>query len=349
MVTAALERAAGKAGGKATGGLSLGSMPAPEALGPFGAHLVAEELDWCSGHVLFACGSEVSVVDQPRLLEAVRTDEVASLAHVLAAFDPGALAPAEERQATTGASNPRFGPIFSDPGGDATPSSTATCAVIAEQSEIAAAVISSLEARGVSCTPIPVDRIRPGFRGSADALSSAAASAGGLDAVVVALGAEAPSPGSSSGWERTLAEHTRIVDGIQADAGWARAAADQAATADRPLRLVTLTDAATSGGRSRAQAAAQHARAARGATGDRVAAFAVSLEGSAAPPVGELVGHLACSPGAVALSGAELVAGPGWVGLRSHPRPGGSITFGGPEVPGWLDGTLRGILGEGPR
>ena len=35
------------------------------------------------------------------------------------------------------------------------------------------------------------------------------------------------------------------------------------------------------------------------------------------------------------------MVGPGWVGLRSHPRPSASITFGGPAVPGWLDDTLR--------
>ena len=42
MVTAALERAAAASrdsGGSTTGGLSLGSMPSPEQLGPIGAHL----------------------------------------------------------------------------------------------------------------------------------------------------------------------------------------------------------------------------------------------------------------------------------------------------------------------
>ena len=47
------------------------------------------------------------------------------------------------------------------------------------------------------------------------------------------------------------------------------------------------------------------------------------------------------SPDAPALAGAELVAGPGWFGLRSHPRPSGSVTFGGPGVPDWLDDALR--------
>jgi hypothetical protein len=278
----------------------------------------------------------------------VRTDGVASLAHVLEAVGPGALAPAEARQATTGAGNPRFGRIF-DEAGDLPPTAARSCAVVAEQPDVAAAVTAALEARGVACTQIRVVVGSPGFSGAAAALSSVASSAEGLDAVVVALDGGAPADASASGWERVLAEHTGVVDGIHADAGWARAVADHAAATDRPLRLVTLTDASTAGGRSRAQAAAQHARAAGGATKDRVAAFAVSLEGGTGQPVGELVAHLACSPEATALSGAELVAGTGWIGLRSHPRPGGSITFGGPGLPGWFDATLRGILGEEAR
>jgi hypothetical protein len=46
-----------------------------------------------------------------------------------------------------------------------------------------------------------------------------------------------------------------------------------------------------------------------------------------------------------ALSGAELVAGHDWVGLRSHPTVGGSVAYGGPELPDWLDGAVRRIVG----
>ena len=60
-----------------------------------------------------------------------------------------------------------------------------------------------------------------------------------------------------------LAEHDGIVDQLHADGRWARAVADYAAQSGRPMRLVMLTDARTSGGRSRAQAFAQHARNAR--------------------------------------------------------------------------------------
>jgi hypothetical protein len=109
--------------------------------------------------------------------------------------------------------------------------------------------------------------------------------------------------------------------------------------------MLTLTDAASAGGRSRAQASAQLARAARGATDDRVTALAVSVEGASDRQVGQIAAQLLCSPTAEPLSGAELVAGPGWFGLRSHPRPAGSVALGGPELPTWFDDALREIAG----
>ena len=75
MVAAALGRTQ-PTGGSATGGLSLGSMPAPEDLGPLGAHLVSDAFASCHGRVLFLGGSEVAVIDEPRLIEVVRSDDV---------------------------------------------------------------------------------------------------------------------------------------------------------------------------------------------------------------------------------------------------------------------------------
>jgi hypothetical protein len=62
--------------------------------------------------------------------------------------------------------------------------------------------------------------------------------------------------------------------------------------------------------------------------------------------VGELVGHLLAEPEAPPLAGAELVVGPGWLGLRSHPRPLGTVTYGGPEVPDWIDDAFRDMVGS---
>jgi NAD(P)-dependent dehydrogenase (short-subunit alcohol dehydrogenase family) len=345
MVAAALERArqAGKTGG---GGVSFLTMAGPEDLGPLGAYLVGDGFGWCSGRVLFAGGSEVAMVDEPRLLEVVRSDEVVSLARVLEDVVPRALAKAETSQASAGAGNPRFGPIFDEPApAEMPPAPVRSCAVVTDRPLLAASLTSALEARSITSHRVEVAR---GFADAAHALRSVVDAAGPIDAVVVAPAGHGPTDSSTDAWQRVLAEHRGIVEHILTDAGWARAVADYAAGAVRPVQLVTLTDAATTEGRSRAQASAQLARAAGGATEGRITAFAVSIEApeeEAVAPVGALVAHLLGHPEASALAGAELVVGAGWLGLRSHPRPIGSITYGGPAVPGWLDATLREIVG----
>jgi NAD(P)-dependent dehydrogenase (short-subunit alcohol dehydrogenase family) len=327
MVTAALSRMP-KTSGTATGGLSLGSMPAPEDLGPLGAHLVSEDFTACHGRVLFVGGSEVSVIDEPRLIEVVRVDDVASPAQVLDAATTIALTPAEANQVSGGGSNARFGALFDEARRDVPPASAArSCAVVADQPEVAKALSGALEARGVTCHHVD----SPVALGDIDS----------VDAVVIAL-AGGHAAGTSSGWERILAEHDDIVERILADAEWPRAVAEIASARDHPVRLVTITTATTAGGRSRAQASAQLARAGRKATGDRVLPFAVSAESDDVPA--ELAAHLVCNPEVASLAGAELVSGAGWFGLRSHPHPIGSISFGGPTVPRWFDDTLREVV-----
>jgi NAD(P)-dependent dehydrogenase (short-subunit alcohol dehydrogenase family) len=346
MVAAALERARRERGSSRGGGVSLSSMLGPEDLGPIGAHFVSDGFGWCSGRVLFAGGSEVAVIDEPRLLEVVRSDEAVSLARVLEAVIPRAFATAETNQVSDGASNPRFGPIFDEPA----PAKLASghvraCAVVTDRPRLAASLTAALEARSITCHHVEVAH---GFRNAANALSSVVGAAGPIDAVVVAPAGRPPAGPATRGWEGVLAEHRGILLDIHSDAAWARAAADYAASAARPVRLVTLTDSASAGGRSRAQASAQLARAAAGSTEGRVTAFAASIEVPevvAGQPVCELVAHLLGEPDATALAGAELVVGAGWLGLRSHPRPIGSITYGGPAVPDWLDATIKAVVG----
>ncbi|HWC39309.1 MAG TPA: SDR family NAD(P)-dependent oxidoreductase, partial [Acidimicrobiales bacterium] len=291
MVAAAVERArqAGRKG--SAGGFSLfASMPGPEHLGPLGAHLVGDGLGWCTGRVLFAGGSEVAVIDEPRLLEVVRSEDVASLGRVLEAVIPRAFATAESNQASDGGSNPRFGPIFDEPADTEAASAVArSCVLVTDRPQLAASLTAALEARSVTCHRVDVAR---GFGNAAEALSSVVEAAGPIDAIVVAPGGPAPADNAAVGWKQVLVEQRGIVQQIHTDAGWARAASDYAEAARRPVDLVTLTDARTSGGRSRAQASAQLARAAAGSTEGRVTAFAASIEASeatAGQPVGELV------------------------------------------------------------
>ena len=327
MVAAALGLAQ-QTSAAATGGLSLDSMPAPEDLGPLGAHLVHDTFTSCQGRVLFVGGSEVAVIDEPRLIEVVRSDDVPSLPHLLDVATTIALAPAEAKQVSGGGSNARFGSIFDQAPADDLTAAAGWCAVVADRPEVAAAITAAFEARGVTSHSIRD--------------TASLADHNELGAVVVALSGPSPASGATSGWERILAEHDGIVGHIHADAQWARAVAELATSRKRPIRLVTITEATTAGGRSRAQASAQLARAGRTATGDLVLAFAISVESEDIPA--ELAAYLACSPDAGGLAGAELVAGAGWFGLRSHPRPIGSISFGGPSVPPWLDDTLREVV-----
>jgi NAD(P)-dependent dehydrogenase (short-subunit alcohol dehydrogenase family) len=347
MVAAALDRARqeGRQGGG--GGLTLDAMPGPENLGPLGAHLVGDGFGWCTGQVLFAGGPEVAVVAQPRLLEVVRTDGAVSLDAVLEAVLPRAFVTAEAQQATQGGTNPRFGAIF-----DAAPTGTPiagglrSCVLVSDRPRLAGSLVAALEARSITC-----HRVEPvgGFDAAAAALRAVAEASGPIDAVVLALAGQQFAVPSTVGWEGILADHQGITAQLHADASWARAASDYATQAGCPVRLVTLTDATSPAGRSRAQAAAQLARAAASGTAGRVTAYAVGMEtdDEASEPAGALVAHLLGEDEAAALAGAELVVGRGWIGLRSHPHPTGTVIYGGPSVPAWFDPALEDIVGAG--
>jgi NAD(P)-dependent dehydrogenase (short-subunit alcohol dehydrogenase family) len=348
MVAAALERARqmGRTGGG--GGLSLLGMPGPEDLAPLAGYLVSDDFAWCSGRVVFAGGSEMAMVDEPRLVEVVRSD-AGSLDHVLATVIPRALAKAETTQTTGGGSNPRFGSLFGDPAGAGAPApegpAVRTCLVVSDRPGLGDAVTAALAERSVTCHRAEVAR---GFDKAADALRAADDAMGPIDAVVLAPARREPAGSAASGWERVLAEHEGIVEDLHTDAGWARAVADYAAASSRSVTLVTASDATSAGGRSRAQAAAQLARVGAATTEGRVSAFAVSLEApdtAAAGPAAALVAHLVTNPEAAPLAGAELAVGEGWIGLRAHPRPVGSVVYGGPAIPRWLDARLREMAG----
>ena len=145
-----------------------------------------------------------------------------------------------------------------------------------------------------------------------------------------------------------LADHRGLLEALHDDASWSRAVADYAGAAERPVRLMVLTDATTPAGRSRAQASAQLARVAAAGTKNRVTALTAGLEASgpaADQAASELVAHLLAHPDSAPLAGAELVVSDQWLGLRSHPRPIGAVTYGGPAIPDWLDDSLREIVG----
>ncbi|HEY1828320.1 MAG TPA: SDR family NAD(P)-dependent oxidoreductase, partial [Acidimicrobiales bacterium] len=350
MVAAAAERARKAGGTGAGGGLSLfDSMPKPEDLAPLATRLASDRFRWSSGRVVFAGGSEMALVDRPSLLEVVRLDGGVPVAQVLEATVPKALVPAEARQASQGGANPRFGALFDDSTEvTAVHSESGSCLVVSDRPDLIDSIDRALGARGIVCHKTGMTS---GFEGAAAALQHAVDSHGSFDAVVFAPAGSATS-GLSEGWQRTLDEHAAMPAEIEDDAGWARAVSDHAAKTGQALRLLTLIDAVHSGGQSRAQASAQLARSAKEATKELVVALTLSLEESDSAlggTVGEVIAYLVAAAETPDLAGAELVLRAGWIGLRSHPRPTGSVIYGGPALPEWFDDTMEEILGAHDR
>jgi NAD(P)-dependent dehydrogenase (short-subunit alcohol dehydrogenase family) len=342
----------GAAGGSTTdtGGLNLGSMPPPENLGPIGAYLASEEFaSWCEGQVIFSGGSELAWLAPPRLLEVARSADVTSLSHALETVMPVAFATAEAAQATNGGSNPRFGPVFEEPSAVSAGVSDQgrSCVLVTDDDAWASALDGALTSQGVKT--VRVAEPAQGFAAAADQLSRAVDENGPIDAVVVALRGTDGGGGvtTAGGWRQVLDEHAGIAENVRTDAAWVRAVSDCSAQAERPVRVVTITNATSFGGRSRSQSAAQLARAAHMASADKIDAFAISVETAAEAgrqSLAALAAYLVSSPDSAALSGAELVVASDWFGLRSHPTPAATISYGGPAVPDWVDGTLRTIV-----
>jgi hypothetical protein len=320
-------------------------MPSPEALGPLGAHLASVDGTSLRGQILFAGGSEVALVRPPRLLEVVRTPDSRAGVRVLDAVIDSWVA-AEATQATNGGANPRFAGIYRDDEAWAEPvglSAPGARVLIVGTGPMALITRRQLDSEGAATMSRPVPHADTAAVRAR--LAEAESELGGLDAVVV----EVVEPGDETShrtWSSIVADHQGLARRVAADGRWARATAEHSATTGRALRLVTLVDAATPAGRSRAQAAAQLARASHGATDGRVSAYAVSIERrDQRPAVTALAALLATDPRAGGLVGAELVVGDGWMGLRSHPTPAGSVVFGGPELPPWFDEALAEMAG----
>jgi hypothetical protein len=134
---------------------------------------------------------------------------------------------------------------------------------------------------------------------------------------------------------------------VLAHAGWLQAAARQAVRTARPLRVVHLADATSAPLRASAQAIAQLARCASLARPELIEVFSVALE-TAEPadcqPVAQLIARMLWSGDTSALRGAEIFARPGWIGLRSHPVPAATASYGTTAIPPWIGDWLREVI-----
>jgi hypothetical protein len=105
-----------------------------------------------------------------------------------------------------------------------------------------------------------------------------------------------------------------------------------------------LADATSPALRPAAQAVAQLARCGSLLRPELIDVFSIAME-TAEPadyhPVAHLVARLLWSGDATALRGAELAARPGWVGIRSHPGPSATASYGTSAIPPWITDWLR--------
>jgi NAD(P)-dependent dehydrogenase (short-subunit alcohol dehydrogenase family) len=186
---------------------------------------------------------------------------------------------------------------------------------------------------------------RPSDFAAADAaVERAAHAAGGIDAVVIAPGSFAPVPAAS--WEQLLAGYSATADRVRCHAGWLQAAARHAVRTSRPLRVMHLVDATSPPLRAAGQAVAQLARCGSLVRPGLIDVFSIALE-TAEPadhqPVAQLIARLLWSGDASALRGAELVARPGWIGIRSHPGPAATASYGTSAIPSWIGDWLGAV------
>ena len=348
----------------ASGGLDLSGLPPAQDMAPLAAFLASEEAGSCRGQVIFSAGPELSVISAPRLLEAIRTDRTADFAASLDTLVPVVLAPAEAQQRSTGGSNARFGPVFDQPGtpGPVPGPATANCLVVTDHAALATTITAALARCGLTAIdttgrpltgqpapgqpapgqPVPGQPVpgQPaGFAAAEAAVERAALAAGGIDAVVIAPGPfAAPGPAAPS-WPQLLTGYAATADHVLSHAGWLQAVARYAVRTSRPVRVMHLADATSPPLRAAAQAVAQLARCATLVRPGLIDVFSIALEtGDPADhqPVAHLTARLLWSGDATALRGADLVARPGWIGLRSHPAPSATVSYGTSAIPPWI-------------
>lgn len=330
-------------------GLDLSAMPQAEDMAPAATLLSSPAFDWCAGQVIYSAGSEMCVISPPRVIEIVRTRDVADFAGALGTISPVVLAAAEGAQRTSGGSNPRFGNVFIQPaaGSPGAPEADSPgCLIVCDEPAMAQRLAEAVSGWGL----VPIDVTPPPMAGlfeSAEQLLTRAAGARRIDAVVVAVGFR-DDAGSGPPWQQVVDAHRAVPAHVVAHASWLRAAATHAASSDHPMRTVHLTSATSPAGRTAAQALAQMARSVNDTpSAVPLHCFAVALETTDAAvhrPAAQLVARLARADDTLALRGAELFADADWIGIRSHPAPMATISFGGPAIPDWVDGALRRVI-----
>ena len=353
MVAGALSRpgAEARAAGRdaSTGAVALGDARPPEHLGPIGAFLASRDFGLtCSGEVMSSNGAELSWIVRPTVMEIIPLADGEGGRPSIAALVSGILAPAERAQASGGGSTPRLSSPQAPGSTDSPARPTPRHVLVVSGHALSETIRAAVSLDGAICSTVGPAR---GFAECSELLVSKELEFGPVDAVIVLpsanQAAHAAADQDSFAWQRCLDEHRGVTSGILADAGWMHAVAESSARSGRKVRVVVFVDATSAGGRSRAQAAAQLSRGAHISSSGNVDGFAISLESRLESVLGcttDLAAYLVAGVDASDLSGAELVVSADWLGLRAHPRPATTVSYGGPELPSWLGDTLHDVV-----
>jgi hypothetical protein len=166
--------------------------------------------------------------------------------------------------------------------------------------------------------------------------------------VVVVLDPLTMEPGGTPSWQTVCEGGLAVAKHVLHHAGWLTACVRHAAKTARPLRIVQGTIATTPAARAAAQAIGQMARSANALTDPPgIDACSISVESQAVgdlAALGHLVARLVQADDGRMLSGAEMVVRPGWLGVRKHPEPLGTVSFAGPAIPASAVDALRAIV-----
>jgi NAD(P)-dependent dehydrogenase (short-subunit alcohol dehydrogenase family) len=340
--------------------LDLSAMPQAADMTPAAEYLAIDAGLWSNGKIIFSAGSELSLIGRPKLLEAVRSRDAGNFHSALGTLFPEVFAPAEVSQRAGGGSNPRFGNVFAN---SHQPSSEiaadSVCVIVSDDVAVAAAIAASAKERGL--IPVGVGAWEPfsseastapvNFAGVEVMLKNIAAEKGKIGSLVIALSDDSSQAATVASWHDVLASHSTIAQHLVRHAAWLRGAARIVEQTSDAVRIVHVNDASTASGRTAAQAVTQMVRSvneeALPATFD---AFSIALESADAVDLGslgDLVARLLTTDDGQSLRGTELVAADGWIGIRSHPAPITTVSYGGPDIPEWVDLALeRAVLDQ---
>jgi NAD(P)-dependent dehydrogenase (short-subunit alcohol dehydrogenase family) len=333
--------------------VDLSAMPQSDDMARATTFLVRDESAWSQGQVFFSTGSEHTVITQPRLLECVATDGVDNLANALATLVPEVFAPAEAAQHSGGGSNSRFGDVFSLVRNPVNLHSVhSRCLIVSDDGEIASSIGAALAKWGLTFSVVGFTIPAPlgSFDGAQAVIRDLVTTRGLFDSVVV-VGNPSPttSPEGTETWDRIVESHSTVRDHVMNHSAWLRASARVAIDAAVAIRVVHVIPALTSSGRTVAQAISQLVRNVNDITSLALDAYSVHLESSDPKDVAaasEFVTRLVTAHDTLALRGAELVAGRGWLGIRSHPAPGVTASTNREEISPWVGTVFAHWLAE---